>query len=386
MAPGFDLALARLNLARSLAWGLLLGGWIGLASLAALLAPGPLAGYGLVALWLLALGAFATLLGRLPLKPAASRVLLIVCAALAARGLFAAVQGSGLAALVPALLAWALLTALASASVRALRAAAPRRPGPPIAAGAAGALIAWAVVGDAGDVAALAPRLSALLLLAATLLAALHPGGDRVASRPGCRAGLFDCSLPAWPAGGWRTPQRWPVLLAALVMLPMMCSLPQMLALCRSASVAPQAVLGAHLAAMFVPALLLRGVARNAPGATGWTCAALLAAGGGAAWLAGAAAWWWLAFAHGTAWSLAWAAQLEQAELRAGANASPLRVAAVHALFALLLGAAVAVAGLQAVFGLQMGLATAAALVVCVLAWRSLARRRPAAVALGRGR
>jgi hypothetical protein len=363
-----DPALLRLNLARALAWALLLGGWIGLASLADRFAAGPLPAFGLVASWLLALGLFATLAGRLSLDAWVLRGVLLACALVAARGVHAAVQGGGLAALVPALIAWALLTALASTTVRALRRALGRMPGTPVAAAAAGAAIAWAVVGDAGDLAALAPRLAGLLGAAALLLAALQPSGNAAAS--GCRAGLFDCSLPAWSRDGWHAPQRWPILLASLGMLPMMCSLPQMLALCRSAALPAQAVLGVHLAAMFVPAWLLGGALAGHGRRAAWACGALLAAGGAAAWLAAPTAWWWLALAHGSAWSLAWAAQLADPALRAERHAPPWRAAAGHALFATLLGAAVAWAGLQAVLGLQLALAAAGALSLVGLALR----------------
>ena len=54
----------RLALARVLAWTLLLGGWVGIAAFAVALTADALAGYGLIALWLFALGAFASLLGR----------------------------------------------------------------------------------------------------------------------------------------------------------------------------------------------------------------------------------------------------------------------------------------------------------------------------------
>jgi hypothetical protein len=348
----------RLNAARALAWALLLGGWIVIAQFADRLAAGPLAAYGLVALWLFALGGFTALLGRLRLPAGVWRVLLLASALIAVRGLFAALQGGGLVALLPALLAWALLVALASVGVRSLRLAAAAPPGPPLAAAAAGALLAWGVVGDPADLGALVPRVAALLVGAALVLALL-PRGMLQAARAGCRAGLFDCALPAWPAGALRSPARWPLWLASLVMLPMMCSLPQMLALCRSESVDAPVVLAVHLGAMFMPALLWRraGSARS----PALACAVLLAAGGAAAWWPGSVAWWWLAVVHGSAWSLAWAAQLAQPTLRAPAHSSPLRAAFAHALFALALGSAVAAFGLQALLVLQLALAAAGA-------------------------
>jgi hypothetical protein len=56
--------------------------------------------------------------------------------------------------------------------------------------------------------------------------------------------------------------------------------------------------------------------------------------------------------------------------LRAERHAPPWRAAAGHALFATLLGAAVAWAGLQAVLGLQLALAAAGALSLVGLALR----------------
>ncbi|MBX3603869.1 MAG: hypothetical protein KF788_01285 [Piscinibacter sp.] len=370
----------RLAGARALAWTLLLGGWITIAHVADRLAAGPLAAYALVAAWLFALGAAAALIGRLRLARPAARVLLLACALIAARSLFAVRHGGGMAALLPGLLAWSVLVALASAGVRALRLASTRPSGPPVVAAATGALIAWAAVGDPSDLAALAPRVAALLLAAAGALALLLPSAAAPVRHPACRAGLFDCSLPAWPAGIWRVPSRWPLGLASFVMLPMMCSLPQMLALCRSGSLNAPAVLGLHLGAMFVPALVWRAVAGARSPAL--PCAVLLAAGGAAAALSDGAAWWWLAMFHGAAWSLAWTAQLDQPALRASAHSSPLRAAAGHAFFALALGGAVASVGPSALLGLQCGLA-AAGLMALVVLWVPARRGAAQAAALG---
>ena len=51
----------RLNAARACAWALLIAGWVGIGSFAMTLAPGVTAGFALVAVWLLALGAAATI-------------------------------------------------------------------------------------------------------------------------------------------------------------------------------------------------------------------------------------------------------------------------------------------------------------------------------------
>ena len=363
----------RLRLARTLAWALLLGGWVGLGSLAQALAPGPFSGFALLAGWLLALGLFAELIGRLRLPGWMLRTLLIGAALMAARALYSVRHGGGAFELLPALMAWAIIVALASSTVRSCRLLAWQRPGPPVAAAAAGALLAWLWVGDITDTLSLGPRLMFGALLASALLALLLP--PRSATPRGCRAGLFDCSLPGGSPGDWRRPARWPVLVASLVMLPMMCTLPLMVTLCRSELVSPQLVLGVHFAAMFVPALWL--VWRPAPAsAAAPACAVLLALGALAVLAApGAWAWWGLALAHGSAWSIAWWAQLDDRVERAAAaparphgpatpaaHGSPLRGAALNAVFALALGAGLATVGLPALTGWHVTLGLAGAL------------------------
>ena len=182
--------LARLAAARAPAWALLMGGWIGstqLAERAERYSAGAMASYTLVAGWLLALGLAATLAARWAANAWLLRALLLACAVVAARGMLVAVQGGGAALLWPALLAWALLVALASTTVRALRHAVPRAPGAPIAPAAAGALLAAWVAGDPGDSAALAARLAAALIVAALLLGLLLPAGGTLPARAGSR-------------------------------------------------------------------------------------------------------------------------------------------------------------------------------------------------------
>ena len=360
MRLAIDLPSWRVQAARTLAWALLLGGWVGLGSLSQTLSSGPLPAFALLAIWLLALGAFAALVGRLQLRRWVLRGLLLCVALLATRALFAALHGLGPAALLPALLAWAIVVALASAAVRACRLAARTRVRSPATAAAAGAALAWLCVGDITDLHALGPRLMLGALAACGLLAVLLP--RRSVGAGGCRAGLFDCSLPNWASDGWREPQRWPVLLASLVMLPMMCSLPWMVSLCRSDAVSPQTVLGVHFAAMFLPALLMArrpAVTSFAPAA----CAVLLALGALLLMTAPrASAWWGLALAHGAAWSVAWAAQIDDRGWTGKARTSPLVGAALNALFALTLGLAVSAAGLIALTGWHVALGGAGAL------------------------
>ena len=209
-------------------------------------------------------------------------------------------------------------------------------PAPPIAAASLGALVraAW-LLGDLGDLPALsaaacgirrAQRRSCWSLLQRRI-------EDRPRA-PGCRAGLFDCSLPAWPAGAWRDPLQWPTLLAGLAMLPMMAALPLMAAWCRAQCVAPQAMVLLHLAAMFGPALLLRqSIARWSLRTLSIVCTILLAVGAAfAAWAAAPLDLLGLAVAHGAAWGLAWAGQLWAPARRGQQGTSPLRAAAGYAL------------------------------------------------------
>lgn len=351
---------AALFIARALAWALLLGGWIGLTQLAERHAAGAMAAYALIAGWLAALGLGATLGARLSAGAWRLRLLPLAAAALAAHGLLGTAQGGGLAALWLAMPGWALLVVLASGCVRGLRHALPQRPGPPLPAAACGALLAWAVVGAVVDSPALAPRLAGLAVAAAVLLALLQPARALPPPHAGCRAGLFDCALPAWPRDGWREVSRWPLLIAALVMLPMMAGLPQAAALCGVAPGGPlpgALLVALHLGAMFLPAWLLPATRWNAI-----ACALLLALGGvligfGApqAALAGM-------LAQAAAWSLAWRAQLADGALRAAPRSAPWRAALVQALLALALGAAVALAGPPALRAVHFGLGVAGAL------------------------
>lgn len=336
----------RLALARALAWSLLIGGWIGIAALAERLTAGPLAAAAVVALWLLATGFASEALGRVRWPVGGLRAGMLLAAGLAAWAGRASLQGGGTPTLVVLALASACVLALASTTVRALRPSpAVAAPASPVGAATVGAVLAWAAVGDPSDLLAMADRLAVLLVLAAAVLAALRPragGAGRASARPGCRAGLFDCAMPAWPPGAWRHPAHWPPSLAALVMLPMMWGLPQMLALCRGTAVPATAVLALHLAAMFAPAWLLGrcGASGLGPDRLSGLCAWLLVAGAAAALADGPFAGECLALAHGAAWSLAWAMRLSPPDPTPRLPLpAPWRAAAGSAGFVLLLGA-----------------------------------------------
>lgn len=337
-----------LLLARACAWSLLLAGWVGIGALALALTGGSASALALVALWLLALGAVAAMPRPLALSATARAPALLVAAAAAAAAMWLAPRGGGIAALIAAVLAWAALTALASGVVRALRLQPRAVPRPPVASAALGALAAGAAVGDPADAMALSLRLAAFAVAVGVLLAGLQwRAGLAGAARPGCRAGLFDCSLPAWPAGAWREVPQWPTLLAGLAMLPMMAELPLLASWCRSTAVGPAAMLWLHLAAMFLPAWLLNdAVARWPLPRLSLVCALLL--GGGAGFVALAPAPWdWagLAALHGAAWSLAWSGLLWAPARRGSAGSSPLAAAAGYALLTAAFGLLIETAG-----------------------------------------
>lgn len=366
----------RLTAARATAWALLLAGWVGLGGVALALTPSLLGVHALVAAWLLVLGVAATVATRDGLRARTRRLALGLCSALTAGALAWATHGGGLPALLLALCAWAGLTALASGVVRSVRRAQPQRPAPPIAAASLGALCAALAIGDPADAQALALRLAVLVVLAAMALTLLQVGERPGAATSRCRAGLFDCSLPAWPAGAWHDAQQWPVLLAGLAMLPMMAALPLMVAWCRSEAIAPQAMVLLHFAAMFLPALALRrAMVHWHPRVLPLVCTLLLATGALAVLWAGAPYnFLGVALAQGAAWSLAWAGQLWSPERRSRQGTSPLRAALGYAALTLAVGLAV-----QALGPLGLALAQAALGLAAILAWAYLlARHDPA--------
>lgn len=355
-----------LTLARACAWALLVAGWVGIGSFSLRFAPNLASALGLVALWLLALGAAAAVVTRGDIPRWARAAALALAAGATAAGLLASVRGGGLGAVLLALLGWAVLTALASGVVRGLRLTQAQAPRPPIAAAAIGALCAGMVLGDPGDLQALAWRLAMFVTAVALLLISLQRLVAAGTPRPGCRAGLFDCSLPAWPAGAWRDRGQWPILLAGLAMLPMMAALPLMADWCRAAQVPPQLMVMLHIGAMFGPAWLLQGaMVRWSPHLLAGVCALLLAAGAAAALWAPAP---WdlltLAAAHGAAWGLAWGGQLWAPARRGQQGGSPLRAAAGYALLTLLFGMLVQEAGVRGITVVHAMLGLAA-----MLAW-----------------
>lgn len=356
--------LLRLTLARACAWALLVAGWIGIGSLALQFAPSLASGFALVALWLLGLGAAATVATSASMRRWTRSLALCAGAALTIAALLATVRGGGVSALLVALLGWSALTALASGVVRSLRLAQAVRPAAPIGAAAIGALCAGLVLGDPGDSPALVTRLAIFVGAVVALLLVLQHPIEGTARAPGCRAGLFDCSLPAWPAGAWRDSLQWPTLLAGLAMLPMMAALPLMAEWCRAQAVPPQALVLLHLAAMFGPVLVLRQVlARWSIRTLSTVCAALLAGGAAiAVWSAAPFDMLGLALTHGAAWGLAWGGQLWAPARRGRQGTSPLRAAAGYAVLTLAFGVLVEQIGPRGVVDVHAALGLVAAL------------------------
>jgi hypothetical protein len=291
----------RLALARTVAWALLFGGWLVLGDAGPQQLPLWAGGLAPLALWLAGMGAlWALLQGRRVSMGHLRSLLLAAGALLAGVGLLA---GRAAPVLVAAL-AWSLLLVAASLAVQALRRAMPSRPPAPLVPATAGALLAWSVVSLAGATA----WPGTAIATAALALALLVPRG--AAPVPACRGGLFDCSLP-WPdPARWRRVADWPQQAAVLAMLPMMATLPAMAGWCRSDwGLSPASSTLWHLAAMLLPALLLRRwLARAGEQARRIAVTVAMVASGVALWgYPGLDGLMLVALLQAAAWSLAWA-------------------------------------------------------------------------------
>jgi hypothetical protein len=359
---------AGLFTARAVAWALLLTAWLALGSLGAEHAVGLPGGAALpLVVWLLAVG---TLLAARVGEHATPRARAVSMAAMAATGLaaFGALDAgrSVAAALVVLALAWAALTVEASRVVRGwrqclrLRLAAGDELPSPAPAAVTGGLMAWTAAGDllmvrhatAGLSGVLA---SAVAVAALTAFAAHGRGrrrrapGDASALPPapwpasgGCRAGLFDCSLPLPAPSAWRRVERWPLHAAAWAMLPMMVALPAMAAWCSEAGWSPRTTAALHLGVMLAPGALARPLLARCPATALAAIVTSLLVGGLVALLLmpGLTGVMALSFAHAIAWSLAWGWQLTAREARPavpgphGVGAAGIAAAAVAGLFA----------------------------------------------------
>ena len=260
--------LQRLCLARTVAWALLLGGWLVLGTLGRQQLPQSAGGQLPVALWL------ATLAGALALAGHWRASVLALRSGLLASGLAAALAlawpDRSAALLLCAAVAWALLLVAASLVVRGLRRLQPGPAPTPTGPALAGAVLAWAVAGDLDALRHGVVPVVWALGLAALALALLLPlrvpagaaapaaGARRGVGFGACRAGLlFDCALPLLRPGRWRDLAAWPQAAAALAMLPMMASLPAMADWCGDLRWPAAAGTALHLGAMLLPAALL---------------------------------------------------------------------------------------------------------------------------------
>jgi hypothetical protein len=354
-------AVARLAIARILAWMLLFGGWLLLGAFALHHGPLGLAQFMPQALWLAAVALVQQALGRWPPRPVELQGLVLMAGVALAVGLLAA--------------AWALVAvaagvalAAAAAVVQRLRQAVAGEPGSPRGPATVAALLAAFGAGDPGALLVAPGAMALLALTLALLMAALVPAAAH--QGVGCGRGLFDCALGPVGAGPWSR-------LAWLAMLPMMATLPAMAAWCRNEGLVaePRLVVALHLTAMLwpawvaglvgrvalalaVPALLLAGAALALawPVVTGWMLAMSVQA----------MAWGWL-------WAAAWAARPPRLDHGTVALSAALFPAAT----VLVLGAGLSllpIAPAAALGALPQALGVAAGLLVLVQAlrrWRS---------------
>lgn len=303
----------RLALVRTLAWALLIGGWLVLGALGRQHLPLLAGGQAPVALWLVTMAGGLALLKDRRLSMPTLRMALAGAGGVAAAALLALNHRSGPAGgwVLLAAGAWGVLLLGASFCVQALRRAGTQRPPAPFSAAVAGAALSWAVAGDLVAVSRSADGVALAVLVAALVAAALVPHGVKAVSA--CRAGLFDCALhlPGWRP--WRDPAQWPRLAAALVMLPMMAALSRMSEWCGAddgMALSAPATVALHLGAMLLPAW---GLPASVPPKwlrTG-VALAMLASGlvlllwPGLAGLMAASLW------QAVAWSLAWCLSMQ---------------------------------------------------------------------------
>lgn len=398
LAGGGTAAAARLAVARTLAWALLLAGWLVLGALGRQYLPLRAGGLGAVAVWLVTVVIAQPVLQAHGswLTAARLRGVLCTCGGVASVALVAmsGPRTPAAAWLLLAACAWGVLLLSASCCVRALRQSDPGRAPSPVSAAVAGALLAWAVAGNLAAGRQATGTVALGLLGAALGLAALVPRGGGVVSA--CRAGLFDCALHLPHPAAWRDPRQWPRHAATCAMLPMMASLPLMAEWCGTdpwARGSDSTVVALHLAAMLLPAWALGG-GRERVSAAGppapWRPALQSVGVVLAMLLGGASLWAWpgqsglmaASLWHAVGWSLAWALSMSARPVGrpadAGARAPSAGVAALL-LSALFTGSAVWVLGHSTqAFGPQALVAVHAALAgVCAagLAWPVRARR-----------
>ncbi|WP_213957622.1 hypothetical protein [Variovorax sp. dw_954] len=185
----------RLLAARSLAWALLIGGWLVLGTLGQLRLPLWAGGLAPVALWLGTIG-LGLRFGSSRVPSAAQLRAILVLAGLATVAALAwASDNGGAVAIALASIGWGVLVVAASRAAR---------------------------------------------------------------RRPACPTGLIHCALPAANWTSWSDPAMWPVQSARWAMLPMMASLAITAQWCGGAwGSAPWLSSGLHLSAMLLPSVAL---------------------------------------------------------------------------------------------------------------------------------
>lgn len=232
-----------LLLPEAMAWALTSAGWLGLTGLGQWLAPFQVAAYWPLAAYLLIGGLAAQRLQRRQAYPAspALRPALLAALFVALAALIWTTSSLALAVLAGGL--WALLGIAASSTDR-------RAPGRSAGwAAMAGAVLGGVLLGGRMDGPSILVALAILSLLAAGLAV--------LAKAPRGAYAHLGCGFPAACGLG---PGHWPEAAATLAMIPMMTALPAMAGRCASDALPVQAMVGAHLVAMFLPALLLASV------------------------------------------------------------------------------------------------------------------------------
>ncbi len=363
-----DSATSLLLVARTLAWALLIGGWLVLGDLGSAVMPFELGGLAPMVLFLGVTGIVLRAGATLAVPAMVLRFVLLATAAVAAGALLRTGHSASLIMVACAAAGWAALLVAASRAVKMLRARARRAP-PPILPATAGAALAWLVSGDPGVALTTAPAIG--LLAAAALLAIMLPSRGITS---GCRGGLFDCALPLGGWSHWSNPAKWPTQAASWAMLPMMASMSVMTQWCRGEVwLSTAAIVGLHLGAMLMPPLtlyLLRVTLR----AEAWVAAAMTA-GLLLSLLSTSMLGLMLAsMCQSLGWSLAWFARIGDAPRIETRAAAPTWFGAlVPACCIALLGVAVTYCGPSALRGTQIGLGALAAVGAALSLWKPAA-------------
>lgn len=293
----------RLAVARTLAWALLIGGWLVLGELGRVQLPLWAGGLAPVALWLGVAGCALRFGRSVLLSGRRLREVIAIASLVTAAALAWAALGGGAVAALSAAAGWGVLLVAASRAVRMMRSGSRRLP-PPAVPAAAGAALAWIMAGDPAVLSGFGPALG--LAASSAMWVALLPSG---AADRGCRAGLFDCALPVLAGLQWREPSAWAAQAARWAMLPMMASLAAMTPWCGEAwGLTPAHVGGLHLCAMLLPPVALHFL-RVELKRGAWSALAMVAGLACACWLPGLQGLMAASMCHSLAWGLTWYAR-----------------------------------------------------------------------------